>query len=429
MKNKIEKIYIPKFLQNRLDIDLTKTRGILDLEQSFLEIIDCNETIPILKVNKECTEYYFFLCKNNNTKISYKLYGFKCGDSIVPSYNENVYIANKKILLQNAKKLGEPDIETFLSLVDINDNILNKFNEFLWIDKIKIDLGMGKDEFLIKHIAYSLYLTLKRTSLEFQENDLCLTKEQLEYQCESLSDTYFTHYNDFIIMHSALYHKGDDVYVIFKKGENKLKLFDLQSSKKSFFDENHIIKNIKKLPNLYLPFENLSDVLFQYDKLALEGIEKKRHILLEHPERKQELLKELKIEYRTKQENEKEILDLNESDSDKYKEKLVELIKIAGKKTITNYRYAYPYVYIDNNGDYNSFLLPIGYNLVAVIKKSNNVIKKNKKKRNQDEISYSIPTLLTTKMAISQLRHFHPVGNDWVTLEVVNKKLNEIRCQ
>ena len=226
-----------------------------------------------------------------------------------------------------------------------------------------------------------------------------------------------TNDGDYVIMHSGLYYNQYDIYNIFKmQSKNSTVPYNfvaLSTSNDCIWRDRDAIKasvardicnyiKLNKICKRVTPFGcDINDVIFnceklpnwQNDKIAMNT----QHVVFDHPERKKG-----------------------------YKEpKIIEMCRTACQKSISNYRYAYPYVYYDDtHGFRRGFLLPLEDNDKVVFVAT--VMKKvliGGRGTDSNNYHYSIEDILTNKMAIEQARRVSSVEVDWIS-KILAKKID-----
>ena len=210
----------------------------------------------------------------------------------------------------------------------------------------------------------------------------------------TINEAYFTpseDYKNYIVMHSGLFKNRIDVFIIFKEVKNATpyKLVAISTVRDCMWFSDSDIEREKArdiccgvdgICKRIVPFFQLSDVIFDCTNLPNWDNPDKLgslHFSKGHPERGY----------------------LNERGY---------MCKNACIKSISNYRYAYPYVYFDpGRGELRrGFLLPLekkGYVvLVATVMKT-------------PSGKYSVETALLPQMALEQARRTSTIEVDWMS--------------
>lgn len=201
--------------------------------------------------------------------------------------------------------------------------------------------------------------------------------------------------NDYIIMHSGIYNDRNDVFIIFKKVQSTTpyKLVAISTTQDCIWYSSPIDINrdnardicaevVNKCKRI-VPFSSISDVIFDCNKLPNwnnpNQISGSIHAWNQHPDRGY-----------TAKERKNMCID-------------------ACIKSISNYRYTYPYVYFDpdKGGLLRGFLLPLEDKKGKVVLVA--TVMKNQKG------NYRINTLLTPPMALEQARRTSTIEVDWMS--------------
>lgn len=209
-----------------------------------------------------------------------------------------------------------------------------------------------------------------------------------------INKAYFTpseDYKNYIVMHSGFFKDSIDVFIIFKEVKNatpyKLVAISTVRDCMWFSDGDiesekacEICGNVDGICKRIVPFFQVSDVIFDCTNLPYWDNSNKlgsRHFVNDHPERG-------------------------------YSEERVKMCIDACIKSISNYRYAYPYVYFDPDiGELRrGFLLPLEKEgdvvLVATVMKT-------------PSGKYSVKTVLLPHMALEQARRTSTIEVDWMS--------------
>lgn len=210
----------------------------------------------------------------------------------------------------------------------------------------------------------------------------------------TINKAYFTPseiYKNYIVMHSGLFEDRNDVFIIFKEVKNgaPYKLVAIRTvtncmwfSADDIERENayQICIDVDGTCKRIVPFFQVSDAIFDCTNLPNWDNPDKLgsyHFSKDHPERG-------------------------------YLEERVKMCKNACIKSISNYRYAYPYVYFDpGRGELRrGFLLPLEKEgevvLVATVMKT-------------DLGNYIVKTVLEPYMALEQARRVSTIEVDWMS--------------
>ena len=228
------------------------------------------------------------------------------------------------------------------------------------------------------------------------------------------NSNYFKHISDdnddYIIMHSGLFRDSNDIYCLFKQNKinNKYPPYKLVAignnqgclyySKINRNKAEYIFNKCKECKPL-IHFNDVSDVIFDCTKLPnwnnpVEIFINQNHLQIDHKER------------------------VNKLGSGNIK-KGIQSVKLmcveACKRSITNYRYAYPYLYFDDlrGRIIRGFLLPLTDTDSGEVVLVASVMKEERDRGKSYQ--YRIRTCLKPEMAIEQARRVSSVEVDWMS--------------
>lgn len=210
---------------------------------------------------------------------------------------------------------------------------------------------------------------------------------------------------EYVVMHSGLFKMCNDIYCLFAPDiKSPYKLIAIGNAQGCLYCRREFARNIaeeifeacdKCVPLKY--FKSVSDVIFDctllgnWDNPAKISMNE-NHLKKDHKER---------------------VSALGERNLEKGIEQVKWKCTEACKRTITNYRYAYPYLYFHGGSSKirRGFLLPLmNRNRVALVAC---VMKDTDSKSNSNR--YRINTFLTPEMAIEQARRVSSVEVDWMS--------------
>ena len=210
----------------------------------------------------------------------------------------------------------------------------------------------------------------------------------------TINKAYFTpseDYKNYIVMHSGIFKDRIDVFIIFKEVKNTTpyKLVAISTVRDCMWfsagdiereKAREICGDVDGICKRIVPFFQVSDVIFDCTNLRNWNNPNKLgsfHFVKDHPERG-------------------------------YLEERVDMCINTCIKSISNYRYAYPYVYFDPDiGELRrGFLLPLEKEgdvvLVATVMKTHSG-------------KYSVKTILLPHMALEQARRTSTIEVDWMS--------------
>ncbi len=402
-------IYIDRGLQfelekNCFNFDFNKSKGIIEIQSGVVE----KDGITSIIYENNGKQWIFYLKQNPpeyQSAAKYKLCVFQDPyGNVQGPINDLKYIISQK---EKKERKGDEelyknenaDIEFFLDNVIIDDKFINP----------NISKRLGVKSF-IKHFAYTFYITLFQEYIDnppVRSKEKGIVKKILEknFKIEIEGKPYY-------IMHTSLFYSDEDVYAIFELIDKKVKLINLQTKGKSLFCSSAKL-NIDEidLPKILNPFTELKHYAFDSDKY-LNKFYISEHAIKDHDERKKELY-------------EKKDLALKD------KGKIIEdTISESIVKSKNDPFYARSVIYIDGRDLYRSFLLPLGYNLVAVIRtfRVKDIMQKLSVKLKDSDFpalelldspvvdKYNVVTLLTEEMALDLTKHFYRSDNPWIKM-------------
>lgn len=283
--------------------------------------------------------------------------------------------------------------------------------------KIKIEL-LKRSKPLLYKLSHLDFITYYRDKIESGEKIETGTDGVVK-DPDFVRPYYINVNQDYIITHSGLWKGEEDLYCVYKKEDKSYTLLNIYD-KKNIYEQ---FKNEKiLLPQLFLPLTKKEHFVFDEKKFAdYDDTIISAHAINDHKERKD---------------------SIDTSD-------LLEKVKIAAKKTINNYKFAYPCIWVENDNTnlyiYRSFMLPLDYKngLFAVVRNVRvkdllNIINNKYEQNNKDKQKvnhynsrehsdnplksiencvidrYRVVTFLTKEMATSQIRLFHYDESDRV---------------
>lgn len=305
----------------------------------------------------------------------------------------------------NSSKPGDEPINEILGFKNMNDLKLHIYNVFLismfyeCIDRDDISIPdpddiSTPDPDNVQYFDTKIGTEGRAIQSEIVQNDPSKWMDFYQKNYEYFSPITWGK-KDYIIMHSGLYDVRTDVFIIFMKvqSETPYKLVAISTTQNCIWHSCDDINRdnardicseavVEYKCKRIVPFSSITDVIFDCNKLPEwnnpNRISGSTHAWTAHPERGYT-------------EEDRKNMCIN-----------------ACIKSISNYRYAYPYVYYDSKskGLCRGFLLPLENEgevvLVATVMKN-------------ERGKYRINTVLTPLMAIEQARRVSTIEVDWMS--------------
>lgn len=291
---------------------------------------------------------------------------------------------------------GDKPIHKILGFEDENDLKLHIYNVFLismFYECIDNDDISIPDPDNVQYFDTKIGTEGRAIQSEIVQNDPSKWMDFYQKNYEYFSPISWGK-KDYITMHSGIYDDMNDVFIIFMKVQSKTpyKLVAISTTQNCIWRSKGINSDnargiCSEAVGEYkckriVPFSSITDVIFDCNKLPEWNnpyrISGSIHAWEDHPERGY-----------TKQER-------------------IDMCINACIKSISNYRYAYPYVFFDPKSGkiHRGFLLPLEKEgkvvLVATVMK--NLLGK-----------YSVKTILLPDMALKQARRTSTIEVDWMS--------------